>query len=160
MAILALPECMQVLSKGQRNLYYIYIFTSEIKVTNLSVLSEMELVFFPENYGPPQILYHRNNQNLKASLGQRIRLNCEVKYFFMYAIKWRKNEEYIEGNGHYILHSEKARRPTYSNIKFKVTNWFLDIPNLDEEDFGNYTCEATNRFGEDAVTFTVVKQAT
>ena len=91
-----------------------------------------------EYIGPPKILLGFS-QDVHASVGSSTSLYCYVQYDFRHTSAWKRDGVYIESMDRYTIRIDSRRRRT---------NMHLDISEVRQEDFGNYTCEAENQFGK------------
>ena len=87
--------------------------------------------------------------NVRVSLGEQATLYCYARYDFRHRSAWKRNGVYLESTGRYNIRSQSKRRRT---------NMYLEISEVNAQDFGNYTCEVSNRFGKTSGVVQLIRQ--
>ena len=101
------------------------------------------MLHFPNFSDPPVVKVL--NSRLGQLIGKETILECTVTSYPRAKIMWVKN-------GVPIQHSYKYRLELYTGDTYDTFALTLQILYINQNDFGDYTCEATNRMGIDKET--------
>ena len=104
--------------------------------TDLSILNYIFTV-------PPEVSVR--HQRIGQKIGKNTILECRMKAFPQSRMYWTRGGKQI------VTTVDKYRVEVYDEGKFTITLRLM-IAKIQQEDFGEYTCHATNRLGEDEKT--------
>lgn len=93
---------------------------------------------------PPEVMFR--TKRIGQAQGKETVLECLIKAHPQSVSEWKKNGEPVFGQNQNTW--QKYRTNIYTEDLFTIA-LYLTIINLSPEDFGVYTCEASNSFGKD-----------
>ncbi|XP_045216765.2 neurotrimin-like [Mercenaria mercenaria] len=118
----------------------------ECEATN-NIAQPVRRVMNVEVEFPPEVTF-KTPQRMSQSIGKEVMLECFIAAYPHGVGSWSKNGKPV-GEG--VENSWKYRTDLYKEDHFTYAI-YLRIINLEDYDFGSYTCEASNALGTDSNT--------